>query len=137
MSKESKVANNTYLYVKSAPSVEVGEENCWYAEFVGGVLVVGGVFTKKFSEKGVKKHAKAIFDQGDEKGRKISKIERDLLNARNIDFDGLRTINRKDVNILTSSQYMHYRDKMHYGNKLDLGENEDSWLIEDPSFAKA
>lgn len=133
-STQCNVDNNVYLYVKSAPSKEEWENGCWYRNFVGDVIV-GGRFFKQFSPEEAKARAKVLVKQVDEKGKSESQIERALLDARNIAFNGFKTIHKSDVNILTTSQYRNYLDKMYSGSKLDLGTREDSWLVENPIFA--
>lgn len=127
------VHNDTYLYIKSAPSVEEWE-GCWYRHLVGSVIV-GGAFSKQFTEKTAGPRAQVIFDRGDEKGRSVSQIEQELLNARNIGFNGFKTIHRNDVIYLSGFQFNHYKSKMTYGDKLDLGDRENSWLVEDPLYS--
>jgi|APSaa5957512576_1039674.scaffolds.fasta_scaffold10192_3 hypothetical protein len=128
------VDNNTYLYVRSAPSKEEWERGCWYREFVGDVLECGA-FSKQFSEEEAKNRAQQLKGEDQFKDKPLSEIERILLDARSIGFNGFKTIHRSDVIYLARSQFQDYKDKMRHGDKLDLGEKENSWLTENPRYA--
>ncbi len=128
------VDNDTYLYIKSAPSIEEWERGCWYRDFVGDVLECGA-FSKQFNEEEAKNRAKQL--EGDDrlKGKSLSEIEKSLLDARSVGFNGFKTIHRSDVIYLSLFQFKDYQDKMRHGDKLDLGERENSWLIQNPLYA--
>ena len=134
-SRQRNVDNDTYLYIKSAPTKEEWE-GCWYREYVGNILF-GGSFNKQFSKEKAKKRAKVL--EGDPsfiwtKDNKASEIEKRLIDARNFAFNGFKTIHRSDVIYLDGSQIRDFKDKLRHGDKLDLGNRENSWLTEDPYY---
>ena len=132
-SRQRNVDNDTYLYIKSAPTEEEWEGGCWYEKYVGHILF-GGSFSKQFSKEEAEKRAKELEGDPKFKDKSLSEIENSLLDARSFAFNGFATIHRSDVIYLGSDQIRDFKDKLRHGNNLNLGDREYSWLTEDPYY---
>ena len=105
-------SNDDALYIKSAPS-ELEWKDCWYRQYVGHVLT-GGEFRPQFSKEKIEQST----DEGEKSMRK---------NAFNFFFCGYKTINFSDVIKLDHAQLHDYKGHLRHGNRLNLGERENSW----------
>jgi hypothetical protein len=112
--------NHQALFIVKAPSEEEWR-GCWYRNYVGHVIT-GWSFSPQFSKDDI---------EGSEEEDKGWKKD-----AFHFFHCGFKTIHLSDVILLTHNQLQDYTDKMRHGNKLNLGERENSWLTWDSYLRK-